>query len=124
MALATSAAQSLKDLIELLGHEVRVANDGQSGIFACRTMRPDVVLCDIGLPGLSGFDVARALRSEEGDGHSFLVALSGYASPDDARRAVESGFDRHVAKPATPEEIEKLLTEAARSRPVVAGRSG
>ena len=53
------AAQSLKDLIELLGHEVQVANDGQSGIFACRAMRPDVVLCDIGLPGLSGFDVAR-----------------------------------------------------------------
>jgi two-component system CheB/CheR fusion protein len=110
------AGESLKALLELRGHEVRVATDGQSGIFAARAFRPDVVLCDIGLPGMSGFDVARALRSEDSARGPFLVALSGYASPEAIRCAEESGFDGHVAKPATVQEIERLVGQASRFR--------
>jgi two-component system CheB/CheR fusion protein len=106
------AAETLRDLLELGGHEVRIAGDGQSGIFLARGFRPHVVLCDLGLPGMSGYDVARALRSDDAAGPPLLVALSGYAGPDDARRATEAGFDRHVAKPATPEEIERIVADA------------
>jgi two-component system CheB/CheR fusion protein len=110
------AAESLKDLLELRGHEVRVVFDGQAGLLAARTFRPEVVLCDIGLPGMSGYDFAAAIRSEESLGTPFLVALSGYASKEDARRAAEAGFDRHLAKPVTPEQLEKLLAAEAPPR--------
>jgi CheY-like chemotaxis protein len=68
-----------------------------------------VVLCDIGLPGMSGFDVARAFRSDPALRRARLVAVSGYALPEDRKEAVEAGFERHVAKPADPDEIERLL---------------
>jgi two-component system CheB/CheR fusion protein len=107
------AAHTLKDVLELGGHEVRIAPDGPSGVAEARAFRPEVVLCDLGLPGMSGFEVARALR---GGGTStdepLLIALSGYASAEDARRAMEAGFDRHIAKPASTEELEKLVASA------------
>jgi len=120
---SSDAAGSLKDLLELRGHDVRIASEGQGAIFAARAFHPDVVLCDIGLPGISGFEVARALRVEEALGSPYLVALSGYASAEATRQSEEAGFDRHVAKPATPEQLDTLLAEAAnrsggvRSRP-------
>jgi CheY-like chemotaxis protein len=101
------AADSLAELVELLGHSAVVAYDGSSALEQARERRPDVVLCDIGLPGMSGYEVARALRAA-GAGMQ-LVAVSGYAQPEDLRRAADAGFDRHVAKPPTPEIIERLL---------------
>jgi CheY-like chemotaxis protein len=87
---------------------VEVAFDGPSAIEKARLNRPDVVLCDIGLPGMSGYEVATALRASDANGMQ-LIAVSGYAQPEDVKKAVDAGFDGHVAKPCDPEQIERLL---------------
>jgi PAS domain S-box-containing protein len=103
------AATSLATLLEITGHEVSAALDGADGIAVARRFRPDVVLCDIGLPKMDGYEVARTLRADEAFRGTVLVALTGYALPDDAERAVRAGFDRHMAKPVKMEELEDLL---------------
>jgi PAS domain S-box-containing protein len=103
------AAESLADLVKMLGHAVKVAYDGANAVEKARAYRPDVVLCDLGLPGMSGYDVARALRADPGNGVQ-LIAVSGYAQPEDVQRAIEAGFDGHVAKPCDLQEIERLLS--------------
>ena len=110
------AAESLKEALELGGHEVRVAHDGAEGLAKARAFRPEVVLCDIGLPGMDGYDVARAFRSDSALASTFLVALTGYALPEDVQRSVEAGFDRHVAKPPSFEKLDELLAEPPRRR--------
>jgi CheY-like chemotaxis protein len=102
------AAESMADLVAMLGHVTEVAFDGPAAIAKARAFRPHVVLCDIGLPGMDGYEVARALRAEHGPSIR-LVAVSGYAQPEDVRRATESGFDTHLAKPPDPLDIERLL---------------
>jgi PAS domain S-box-containing protein len=102
------AAESLAQMIEIFGHDIEIAFDGPSAIEMARARRPDIVLCDIGLPGMSGYEVAQALRAEH-DGTIRLIAISGYAQPDDIQKAMESGFEAHLAKPADPEKIETLL---------------
>jgi PAS domain S-box-containing protein len=104
------AASSLKELLELWGHEVAIAHDGPEGLAMAHEARPDVVLCDIGLPGMDGYDVARAFRHDEDLSRIQLVALSGYALPEDLHRAAEAGFERHMAKPPSPEKLEALLS--------------
>ncbi len=103
------AAESLAELVAAFGHEVEIAHDGPTAVARARATRHDFVLCDIGLPGMSGYDVARALRQDPGAGFGRLVAVSGYAQPEDQRRAAEAGFDLHVAKPPDPSELERLL---------------
>ncbi|MFL5303112.1 MAG: PAS domain-containing protein, partial [Anaeromyxobacteraceae bacterium] len=106
------AVESLAELLELEGHEVKVAADGASGIALARAFKPDVVVCDIGLPGdLDGYAVARALRADPALARTYLVALTGYASADHQRRAREAGFDRHLAKPPALDVLEKVLSE-------------
>ena len=100
-------AQSLIEMIRLLGHEVRWAEDAEAALALHRAHAPDTVLCDIGLPGASGYDVASALRREATGAR--LIALSGYARPEDVQRARDAGFDAHIAKPADPERIVALL---------------
>jgi PAS domain S-box-containing protein len=103
------SADSLKDLLELGGHEVLVAYAGPEGIAKARTLKPDVVLCDIGLPGMSGHEVARALRAEPSLLNTSIVALTGYATEEDQRRALEAGFHDHIAKPPTLERLDEVL---------------
>jgi CheY-like chemotaxis protein len=103
------AAESLAELVKMLGHAVEVAFDGANAVEMARTYRPDVVLCDLGLPGMSGYEVARVLRADPSNGVR-LIAVSGYAQPEDIRRAIEAGFDGHVAKPCDLEHIERLLS--------------
>jgi PAS domain S-box-containing protein len=103
------AAESLAALVALFGHRVEVAHDGPTALAMARANPPEVVFCDIGLPGMSGYDVARALRRERALAATRIVAVSGYAQPEDQDRASAAGFDRHVAKPADPAEIERLL---------------
>ncbi len=105
------AAESLAEVIRLFGHHVEVAYDGPSAIEKVRQHRPDVVLCDIGLPGMNGYAVAQVLRAEH-DGTLRLVAVSGYAQPADVEKATAAGFDAHVAKPFDPEKIDRLLGSA------------
>jgi two-component system CheB/CheR fusion protein len=108
------AADTLRDLLELKGHEVRVAHDGPGGIAAARAFHPEVVLCDLGLPGMSGYEVARALRVEHDVTGALLVALSGYALPENRQWSSEAGFTHHIAKPATLEELEQVIGAASR----------
>jgi two-component system CheB/CheR fusion protein len=102
------AAESLGMLLRLWGHEVRTAHDGRSGLKAALSYRPQVVLLDIGLPGLDGYEVARRLREEFG-GAALLVAMTGYGREEDRRRAEEVGFDAHLTKPADPAALRSLL---------------
>ncbi len=102
-------ADSLRDLVEAFGHDVRVARSGDAALAEARRDPPDVVLCDIGLPGMSGYDVARAFRSDPALRHARRVAVTGYAQAEDRRDAVAAGFDRHVGKPPDPDELERLL---------------
>ncbi len=108
------AAESLRELLRLGSHTVEVASSGPEGIEMARSFRPDVILCDIGLPGIDGYGVARALKADPALGASRLVALSGYATPEDITRAKEAGFDVHIAKPATREKLEEVLAPAPR----------
>jgi PAS domain S-box-containing protein len=103
------AAEALRVLLELRGHEVRVAHTGPQGVEAAKGWRPDVVLCDIGLPGLDGCGVARALRLNPATARARLLALTGYGQEEDRRRSREAGFDHHLVKPADPEELQRLL---------------
>jgi signal transduction histidine kinase/ActR/RegA family two-component response regulator len=108
------AAETLADVLALEGHHVRIAADGRSGIALARELSPDVVLCDIGLPDLSGYEVARALRAEGTLREVTLVAVSGYAQPEDRARALEAGFDAHLPKPPPLERLQALLAAAPR----------
>ena len=102
------AADSLAQLLTLAGHQVHVAYTGMSALARVRSCCPDIVLCDLGLPELSGYEFAKAVRCEQPRAIR-LVAISGYAQPEDIRRSLEAGFDAHVAKPAQAADIERLL---------------
>ncbi|MGE5414956.1 MAG: ATP-binding protein, partial [Syntrophomonadaceae bacterium] len=103
--------ESLRELLSEAGHRVATASDGLAGIELAVSLRPDVALVDIGLPGLDGYGVARRLRQSLGD-DVLLVALTGYGLPEDRRRALEGGFDAHVTKPVTLRAILRLLAES------------
>ena len=103
------AAQTLADLLTITGHKVRVAHDGVAAVAAAVAWCPDVVLLDIGLPGLNGFEVARRIRHEAAHPAMVLVALTGYGQASDRQRAHEAGFDHHLIKPADFDEVEKIL---------------
>ncbi len=105
--------ESLATLLRLEGYRVEVAVDARSGVAAARALRPDVVLCDLGLPDLDGRDVARALRADADPAvaTSRLVALSGFVHPEDAASALEAGFDAHLPKPPSLERLAEVLGE-------------
>jgi PAS domain S-box-containing protein len=104
-------ARSLQMYLESAGHDVEVAHTGPDGIDVARRLRPEVVLCDIGLPGFDGYAVARSLRREHGFEDVYLVAISGYGRDGDQRRACEAGFDLHLSKPVDLERIDALLAD-------------
>jgi CheY-like chemotaxis protein len=102
--------ESIRLILELSGHEVEVAYTGQDGVEVAKTFRPEVVLCDIGLPGdLNGYDVARALRDDPTTSSAHRIALTGYGQDNDQRRAFEAGFEKHLTKPFEPGDIQVLL---------------
>ena len=103
------AAQTLAEVLDVSGYRVHVALDGRTGIACARKLVPDVVLCDIGLPDLDGYEVARTLRSDASLRSARLIALTGYAQPEDCARAMEAGFDAHLAKPASIDELQDLI---------------
>jgi signal transduction histidine kinase/ActR/RegA family two-component response regulator len=109
------AADSLALLLQLFGHEVRVAYNGPDGVALAREAPPDVVFCDLGLPGKDGYAVARELKAAA-DGGMMLIALSGHGSDADRQRCQEAGFARHFVKPVDPEELKQLLEERVKSK--------
>ena len=103
------AAESMRDVLALAGHEIAMAHDGRDGLAKARELRPEFIVCDIGLPGLDGFEVARTLRADATFAHTLLVALSGYAQPEDVSRATTAGFDLHLAKPPNLKRLAEIL---------------
>jgi PAS domain S-box len=101
----------LCSLLQLLGHEVTSASNGPEGLAKAMKFAPDVIICDIGLPGMNGYKVARHIRNDHRLKNVFLIALSGYAQADDLATALESGFNRHLAKPVDLDTLEKILAE-------------
>jgi CheY-like chemotaxis protein len=100
-------------LLRLDGHEVVTAHDGLEAVSATESFRPDVVLLDIGLPGISGYDAARRIRSLPGGGRIRLVALTGWGQQEDRRKSADAGFDLHLVKPVGPEELVEALRGGA-----------
>jgi len=110
------AADITHALVEAWGHAVRVAYDGRSALEIAAEFRPDVVLLDIGLPGMDGYEVAARLRTEAGCATTVLVAFTGYGQEEDRRRVRNAGFDEHLVKPVDPATLEALLQSKAPAR--------
>jgi PAS domain S-box-containing protein len=107
-------ADGLKAALEVDEHQVVVARSGAEALERARGYHPDVVLCDIGLPGMNGYEVARAFRADDTLRSTLLVALSGYAQADDIDRSLTAGFDVHIAKPPTIDKLHRVFTAGAR----------
>jgi DNA-binding response OmpR family regulator len=107
------AGQSLALLLSCRGHEVRVVGDGPAALEEVGRWKPDVVILDIGLPGMDGFEVARCLRRDHGPTGLRLVALTGFGQEEDRRRGAEVGFDEFLVKPAAPEELVRAIHPTA-----------
>jgi CheY-like chemotaxis protein len=103
------AAESQADLLRLSGHEVQVAHSGPAALEVGTVFQPEVVLLDLGMPGMDGYETARELRGREGLQSARLVALSGYGSGEDRRRTREAGFDAHLVKPVHHDALLELL---------------
>jgi two-component system CheB/CheR fusion protein len=112
-------AETLRALLALGGHEVEEAHDGPAGVEKAHAFRPDIVLCDIGLPGMNGYEVARALRVDPVHDATLLVAVTGYTQPEDKRRSAKAGFDHHLGKPVTLEQLESIMASCG-GRPIKA----
>jgi len=115
------AGSVLGDLLALEGHTVTRARSGRGAVEASTAARPDVVICDVGLPDMSGYDALRAIRSAAPSVAPFAIALTGFAQPEDRESAREAGFDVHLAKPAMLAELSRALTQAARRKAAMAG---
>jgi signal transduction histidine kinase/CheY-like chemotaxis protein len=109
------SAETLTMLLQLLGHRVSSVHDGLAALDAVRAEVPDVMIVDIGLPGMDGYEVARRVRETPGLGKVLLVALTGYGSEEDKRRAMAAGFDYHLVKPVTPEALDGLVARLEKS---------
>jgi signal transduction histidine kinase/DNA-binding response OmpR family regulator len=107
--------ETLRDILELRGHTVAVAKDGYDGVKKVLAVLPDIALVDIGLPGFDGYQVADAIRRSDLGKNIRLVALTGYGALDDRRRALDAGFDEHLVKPLSPEQLERTLSNLCRS---------
>jgi len=103
-------AESMAVLLRLSGHQVELASNGASGMAAARSFRPDIVLCDIGIPGgMDGYGVARAFRQDPELAAIYLIAITGYGREEDRRRSREAGFDVHLTKPVDFDDLQRQL---------------
>jgi two-component system CheB/CheR fusion protein len=104
------ARETLRRLLELEGHRVRVAADGVSGLEAVRAAAPEIALIDVGLPKMDGYELARRIREEfAGARRPYLVAVTGYGLPEDRNRTREAGFDLHLVKPVDAATLADVL---------------
>lgn len=105
------AAESLAQLLSLSGHDARTAADGAKGVALAAEFKPEVVFCDLGLPGMNGYEVARQLRDLPFGRDMVLAALTGYGQPGDRERTAQAGFDAHLVKPVDPAVIENFVED-------------
>jgi CheY-like chemotaxis protein len=106
------AADMMRIVLELDGHEVRIVHDGPAALELTKTFRPELILLDIGLPGMDGYKVAGSLRAMPESKNTVLVAVTGYSSEADVRHSREAGFDRHLSKPLRRKVLQKLIADA------------
>lgn len=109
------AAEALVMALSAAGHEVAVASSGEEGVARAREFHPRIVLSDIGLPGMTGYDVARVLRQDRALASTRLVAVTGYGQEEDQQRALSAGFDEHLTKPFDVEALERLIARLTQS---------
>jgi len=109
------AAASMAMILELMGHQVQTAHDGLAALEAAAAFWPDVILLDIGLPRLNGYEVAREVRQQPWGGQVILIAVTGWGQEEDKRRALEAGCDYHLTKPIDPDGLAKLLATSSDS---------
>jgi len=110
------AVETLAMLLGLWGHDVRLAADGPSAVEMAAAHRPDVVLLDISLPGMSGYEVAERLRANPELRETVLVAMTGYGQAEDKKETREAGFTLHLVKPVEPDVLQKLLADLGATR--------
>jgi two-component system CheB/CheR fusion protein len=116
-------AESMVELLGVLGHRIRVAYDGVSALQVASVERPDVMLVDIGLPGIDGYEVAKRARQDPNLQRTVLVALSGYGREEDKREAAAAGFHHHLTKPVAFDQLQEIVSrlqrhaDASQSRP-------
>jgi CheY-like chemotaxis protein len=118
------SASSLATLLELSGHETHTVHDGLSAVDQALGFAPDVVLLDIGLPGIDGYEAARRIRAQAASRSMMLVAVTGWGQEEDRRRSREAGFDHHMVKPLRAAALEQLLATAPRRSAEPARDSG
>ena len=113
------SADSLAKLMELMGHEVHTAYSGEEAVLAAAKFQPDLVLLDIGMPKLNGYDACRHIREQPWGKGMFLIALTGWGQEQDRRRADQAGFNAHIVKPVDPGALVKLLASVPVQREAV-----
>lgn len=103
------SAESMGMLLRLMGNDVRIANDGLEAVEQAETFQPDIVLMDIGMPRLDGYEAARRIRNQDWSRDTLLVAVTGWGPSDDSEEATAAGFDHHFTKPLDPAELRRLV---------------
>ena len=103
------SALSMAMMLSIMGHETRTAHDGESAVASAETFLPEVVLLDIGLPKLNGYEVAQRIRGQAWGESMFLIAVTGWGQDEDRQRSSEVGLNVHMVKPVEPSALEKLL---------------
>ena len=111
-----ASAETLMTLLEMEGFEVRVASEGMAALKIAEEFRPDVVLLDIGLPGMNGFEVAHRLRTQPESREALLIALTGYGEAESRSRSAQAGFDFHMVKPADVNLLLSMLADPQQAR--------
>lgn len=107
------SALSLAMMLSIMGHETRTAHDGESAVVSAETFRPEVILLDIGLPKLNGYEVAQRIREHAWGTSMYLIAFTGWGQDEDRQRSAEVGLNLHMVKPVEPSALEKLLASLA-----------
>ena len=105
------AAESLSMLLQLKGHEVRMAYDGENAVQLAADFRPHTVLLDLGMPKMNGYDACRRIRDHEWGAQMTLIAVTGWGQEEDRRKSTDAGFDGHLVKPVDPEALDELSTQ-------------
>ncbi len=103
------SADSLKALLGALGYEAHISNDGESAVRLAATLRPDVIVMDIGLPGINGYEAARQVRALKPELPAIIVALTGWGQQSDRLRSAEAGIDHHLVKPLDLAALKQIL---------------
>jgi CheY-like chemotaxis protein len=106
------AAQTLGAILEISGHEVRVAYSGSEGLRIASEWKPEVGVLDIGIPDMDGYELCRAIRQQSVDRQPMLIACTGWGQQEDVQRAHQAGFDHHLVKPVDPDAVLRLLEQA------------